>query len=297
MASGFFTALVIIGIFILWLYIGYDTKVKPQVDKRVQARMPLGWELILSNKVSFYKQLSDDRKAQFERDIIYFLSKVKITGVRCEVTLEDRLLIASSGIIPLFGFPACTYQHLKEVILYPSSFNRKFQLEDPDEEITGMVGTGTMYGKMILSKPALHEGFDVSNDKQNVGLHEFIHLFDMENGFIDGVPPGFEEKAFALPWLQFVHKKIEEIADDESDIRVYASTSAIEFFAVAGEYFFERPDLLKRKHPALYKALVKTFNQDTADFLSDNFTIEDIGRNDPCLCGSGLKYKLCCWVD
>ncbi|KYG73375.1 M90 family metallopeptidase [Roseivirga spongicola] len=297
MISNFIVLVIFFGVLALWLYIGYDTKVKPHIDRRAQARMPFGWENILLRKVSFYTQLSSNDKVRFEQDVIQFLSQVKITGVRCEVNLEDRLLIASSGVIPLFGFPACTYKHLKEVILYPSSFNRRFQLNDPDEQITGLVGTGTMYGKMILSKPALHEGFNIGSDKQNVGIHEFIHLFDMENGFIDGVPPGFEEKAFALPWLQFVHTKIKEIADEESDIRVYGSTSAIEFFAVVGEYFFERPDLLKRKHPALYKALVKTFNQDTAEFLSDNFTIEDIGRNDPCLCGSGLKYKLCCWVD
>jgi Mlc titration factor MtfA (ptsG expression regulator) len=297
MISNFIVLVIFFGVLALWLYIGYDTKVKPHIDRRAQARMPFGWENILLRKVSFYTQLSSNDKVRFEQDVIQFLSQVKITGVRCEVNLEDRLLIASSGVIPLFGFPACTYKYLKEVILYPSSFNRRFQLNDPDEQITGLVGTGTMYGKMILSKPALHEGFNIGSDKQNVGIHEFIHLFDMENGFIDGVPPGFEEKAFALPWLQFVHTKIKEIADEESDIRVYGSTSAIEFFAVVGEYFFERPDLLKRKHPALYKALVKTFNQDTAEFLSDNFTIEDIGRNDPCLCGSGLKYKLCCWVD
>ncbi|WP_390886660.1 zinc-dependent peptidase [Lacinutrix neustonica] len=34
-----------------------------------------------------------------------------------------------------------------------------------------------------------------------------------------------------------------------------------EFFAVASEYFFERPDLFKKKHPDLYKMMVKSFNQ------------------------------------
>ena len=24
-------------------------------------------------------------------------------------------------------------------------------------------------------------------------------------------------------------------------------------------------------------------------------TIADVGRNDPCFCGSGVKYKKCCW--
>lgn len=291
------TAILLIGIFILWLYLGYDSTVKPALERRAQAKMPTGWQRILSKKVFFYSQLKGKDKDRFERDIVRFLSKVKITGVSCTVELEDRLLVASSGVIPLFGFPACTYGGLEEVILYPTTFNRQFQLDDPDELITGMVGSGVMEGKMILSKPALHEGFDISNDKENTGIHEFVHLFDKENGFIDGVPPGFEDKAFALPWLQFVHTKIKEIDADQSDIRYYATTDAMEFFAVAGEYFFERPVLLKRKHPALYKALVKTFNQDTAGFISEDLKKVEIGRNDPCLCGSGLKYKVCCWED
>ncbi|WP_340850760.1 zinc-dependent peptidase [Polaribacter vadi] len=33
----------------------------------------------------------------------------------------------------------------------------------------------------------------------------------------------------------------------------------LSFLAVAGEYFFERPKLLKRKHPALYEMLKSCF--------------------------------------
>lgn len=279
---------------ILVIYFTFDVKPGCTRVSKITELSPR-WKIILQERVSFYQQLKPEQKLQFERDVLEFLSTVTITGVACEVTLEDRILVASSGVIPLFGFPACTYKHLEEVILYPTTFNRQFQLEDPDELITGLVGTGVMEGKMILSKPALHAGFDVTSDRENTAIHEFIHLFDKENGFIDGVPPGFEDKAFALPWLQLVHRKIADIAANRSDIRDYATTNQMEFFAVAGEYFFERPDLLKEKHPDLYEILVKVFNQDTASFLSEHYKAKEIGRNDPCICGSGLKYKLCCW--
>tara|TARA_R110002049_G_scaffold15353_1_gene62889 strand:- start:61 stop:228 length:168 start_codon:yes stop_codon:yes gene_type:complete len=52
---------------------------------------------------------------------------------------------------------------------------------------------------------------------------------------------------------------MEEINNDKSDIRNYGGTSQTEFLAVVGEYFFERPQLLKRKHPALYKMLESCF--------------------------------------
>ncbi len=287
---------ILLAALLLVIYFTFD--ISPKKKKQsIPVNMPARWKTILMERVLFYQQLNGEQKIRFERDVIEFLSSVKITGVRCEVTLEDRVLIASSGVIPLFGFPACTYKNLEEVILYPTTFNRQFQLDDPDELITGMVGAGVMEGKMILSKPALHAGFDINTDRENTAIHEFVHLFDKENGFIDGVPPGLEKKTYALPWLQLVHHKIADIVADRSDIRDYATTNPMEFFAVAGEYFFERPDLLKENHPKLYALLVKVFNQDTAAFMSDQYKSREIGRNAPCLCGSGLKFKQCCWED
>jgi uncharacterized protein YecA (UPF0149 family) len=52
---------------------------------------------------------------------------------------------------------------------------------------------------------------------------------------------------------------------------------------------------LQEKHPELYKTLSKIFNQDTAAIIDKaSFTKKSIGRNDPCPCGSGKKYKHCC---
>ncbi|WP_317131330.1 zinc-dependent peptidase [Polaribacter glomeratus] len=47
--------------------------------------------------------------------------------------------------------------------------------------------------------------------------------------------------------------------NNKSDIRNYGVTSEIEFLAVAGEYFFERPKLIKKKHPELYRMLETCF--------------------------------------
>lgn len=48
---------------------------------------------------------------------------------------------------------------------------------------------------------------------------------------------------------------------DSSDINPYGATSNAEFFAVASEYFFERPDLLQEKHPELHELLSQVFRQ------------------------------------
>jgi Mlc titration factor MtfA (ptsG expression regulator) len=215
--------------------------------------------------------------------------------VNTEVDITDKLLVASSAAIPVFGFPNWDYTFLDEVLLYPGSFDRGYEINSKDETITGMVGSGSMEGKMILSKPSLHRGFDNETDKQNVGVHEFIHLLDKEDGTIDGIPATLLNKKFSIPWLKLIKEKTAAIHSGDSDINPYGATHEVEFFAVCGEYFFERPQLLQQNHPELYSLLERAFNQDTADLLKvSKLPKAEIERNDPCPCGSGLKFKRCC---
>jgi MtfA peptidase len=256
---------------------------------------PASWKVILEQRVLFYHNLSPGEKRRFEMDVSRFLKRVTITGVQTEVDITDKLLVASSAAIPVFGFPDWDYTFLDEVMLYPGSFDTKFKINSRDEVITGMVGNGAMEGKMILSKPSLHRGFDNATDKQNVGVHEFIHLLDKEDGDVDGIPATLLNKQFSIPWLQLIREKTAAIQRGEKDINPYGATHEREFFAVAGEYFFERPQLLKENHPDLYALLAKAFNQDTAGLLKiSKISRAEIERNDPCPCGSGAKFKKCC---
>ena len=153
-----------------------------------------------------------------------------------------------------------------------------------------MVGTGPMAGKMALSRAALYQGFDNARDKQNVGIHEFVHLVDMADGECDGYPAALKEQAFAIPWFELVSKKIEEIYRKQSNIRDYGATNRAEFFSVASEYFFERPKMLEKKHPELYRLLSELYQQDLSDIATDI----KVRAKSPCPCGSGKRYKRCC---
>lgn len=226
-----------------------------------QAPFPEGWRSILLEKVSFYVKLDKESKTLFESKIQEFLLNHKITGVEVAVNDTDRILIAASAIIPIFSFPEWRYTNLDEVLIYPRSFNEDFQFDkkQKDRQILGMVGTGYMEGKMVLSRTALHQGFLNETDKQNTSIHEFVHLIDKMDGWIDGVPNVLMERQYVIPWLDMISDKMDEIRQGDSGINPYAKTSKVEFFAVVSEYFFERPELLKRKHPELYELLEKVF--------------------------------------
>ncbi len=255
---------------------------------------PESWKDILKRNIRFYNELNEQEKEQFEKRVQLFLHTTIITGVQTEISDLERLLVASSAIIPVFAFQNWQYINLNEVLLYPSAFHEDFNTNEPGGSILGMVGTGTMEGKMILSKPALIQGFKNDKDKKNVGIHEFAHLIDKSDGIIDGIPSALIGKEFALPWLEHIRLKMEEIHELKSDINSYGGVAKEEFFPVITEYFFERPKLLQSKHPELYNMLNEIFTTDLAKKYKLETKPGKIGRNDFCPCGSGKKYKHCC---
>ena len=254
---------------------------------------PTDWRIILIRDVSFYNSLSEEEKTRFEYKVQEFLLNCRITGIETTIDTRDKILVASSAVIPIFEFDGWKYSNIHEVLLYPSTFNEKFETEGSERRIAGMVGDGSMEGMMILSQQALRHGFKNESDKENTAIHEFVHLIDKTDGNIDGIPSLLLEKQYSIPWIDLISKKIDEIYEGDSGINPYGGTNRAEFFAVVSEYFFERPKLLKRNHPNLYNLLERIFKQDMSS-RNLNKNKVTIGRNSPCPCNSGKKFKNCC---
>jgi Mlc titration factor MtfA (ptsG expression regulator) len=223
--------------------------------------------MLLDNQVAYYHKLSTKEKKRFESQVAAFLAGVNIEGVGTDITNVDRVLIASSAVIPVFGFGDWEYRNLTNVILYPDTFDNDYQFEGGSRNIQGMVGSGYMNGQMILSRPALIKGFSPMAGKENTGIHEFVHLVDKLDGATDGVPEQLIPHEYAQPWLSLMHKEMHRINAGHSDINPYATTNEAEFLAVASEYFFEKPDQFKVKHPELYQQLSEIFRQKPASTL------------------------------
>lgn len=247
--------IILLAVFIIALYFIFRKK-KVVIEQLSKADVKL-----LASNVDFYSRLDGEKKLRFEQKIAHFLAIVKIEAVGLELSPLDRLLVAASAVIPIFGFDDWEYKNLTNVLLYPDTFNKDFHFEGGDRSIMGMVGSGFMNGQMILSLTALRHGFSKSAGKENTGIHEFVHLLDKSDGAVDGIPSNLLAHEYTLPWVKLMHEKIAEIEDDKSDINPYALNNEAEFFAVVSEYFFEQPEILKDKHPRLYDMLSKTFGQ------------------------------------
>lgn len=224
--------------------------------------LPEGYKNILAEHVAFYRSLDEVGKTRFEEKIKEFLGYVRIEGVKTTVDDLDRLLVASSAVIPIFGFPEWRYYNLRDVLLYPDTFNAdNFSTAGNRRDVLGMVGEGALQMEMILSKPALRQGFAGSSGRENAGIHEFVHLLDKEDGAVDGLPEALLDKKYAIPWLNLMAENVSAIKAGHSDINIYGAKNKAEFFAVAAEYFFGRPQLFKQKHPALYDLMTRIFHQ------------------------------------
>lgn len=75
----------------------------------------------------FYKKLGEEDKLHFKKRIQSFLSYVTIEAVNFDLEELDILLVASSAVIPFFGFDNWSYPNIKKVIIYPDYFDYDLQ--------------------------------------------------------------------------------------------------------------------------------------------------------------------------
>ena len=91
---------------------------------------PTEWQSLLKEHVRFYRDLPKERQTEFRLRIMQFLSEVYIESVQFEITNLDKLLVASSAVIPVFGFKEWHYYNLSGVLLYPDYFDEDLQFAE-----------------------------------------------------------------------------------------------------------------------------------------------------------------------
>lgn len=251
--------LVVLLITALWIW-RINTRKKSLRNDRV--KLTVNDKHWLREHIPFYKKLKKSDQTIFEDRIGIFLADVKITEIdKQQAEKESCFYVASSAVIAFWGLPYYNYGNLREVLVYPSNFDMDNTLNQHGIVNGKVHHGGLMNNTMILSLPALIKGFQIDNDKKNVGIHEFAHLLDKSDGSIDGIPEylGEEDKKI---WVKLMGEAMEEIKNNNSTIPDYGSTSEAEFFAVVVTYYKECPSLLKIKNRPLYEFLETYFNRE-----------------------------------
>ncbi len=223
----------------------------------VQAPFPAAWREQLQDRVAFYRRLAPPGRARFEADVAIFMAEQRFVGPQNAPVPEDIcLLIAGAAAMLGHGRPDWEWPTTRDIIVHLTNFNADYE---PGEhhDIAGMVHA---QGPMLLSRKQVRFGFKKS-DGTNVAVHELAHVLDLADGFADGTAsfwgtfPG---------WDALVKSRLTKVrrGGREAPLRAYAGTNEAELFAVAVEAFFETPDKLRARDPALFNALAAVFNLD-----------------------------------
>jgi Mlc titration factor MtfA (ptsG expression regulator) len=94
---------------------------------------------------------------------------------------------------------------------------------------------------------------------------------DAESGSTEGVPE-LPERAMYATWAKVLSREYEEFifslqTGGPTLLDAYGAKNPAEFFAVATEFFFERPVELRALHPRLYEQLRLFYRRDTAETM------------------------------
>ncbi|MCG8614431.1 MAG: zinc-dependent peptidase, partial [Pseudomonadales bacterium] len=227
---------------------------------------PMEWERIINANVPIYKKLPVALKVQLRQLIKRFMQKKQFHGCAgLVITDEIRLTIAAEACLLLLNRPTNEYYYLQHILVYPAAYVAKQKGSNEhgivEELQRSLAGESWTQGKVILSWDDVMKGSRNFTDGHNVVLHEFAHQLDQESGSANGAPLLGPNSSYQS-WAQTLSHEFEKLRHASAGglhtvLDYYGATNPAEFFAVATETFFEKPDALKHRHPALFNELKK----------------------------------------
>ncbi len=262
-SSGFTVPMITIGVSVIYILVSFKKEIKRY--GQLKKEFPTEWKTIIKKYSEFYNYLDEKGKVIFENDIVIFLSDYGIRGIRGEeVDLKTKVLIAIGVATILHGRPEWEPPFRDGVVVYPGeTFDKEYKLHKG--QIAGMAGDRR---PLLITKEILEKSFLYPEDGYNSLLHEIAHYFDFENPMLMGVPVIGSGKREVERWMEIMEKERNKVIEGRSFLRSYAGTNEAEFFAVATEFFFEKPDSMYKNNPDLYNVLLGFYNVDTKKILS-----------------------------
>jgi hypothetical protein len=231
---------------------------------------PRAWARVLQRRVPLAQRLPAPLRRRLLGLIQVFIADKPFIGCAgLEVDDEMRVTIAAMACLLLLGQrgDSC-YPRLRQVLVYPGAFvvpRRKILPGGVvNEQPQALAGESWAQGQVILAWSEVLAGAADPDDGRNVVLHEFAHQIDQDGGEADGRPWLADADAASRErWATVVAEGLAHLREAPSDaLDAYGSADPAEFFAVATEAFFERPQALAADAPALYDALAKLYRMD-----------------------------------
>lgn len=244
--------------------------------KILQTPFPETWRQILREMVLHYSYLDSDEKYRLEQLVQIFIAEKNFEGCGgLELSEEIKVVVATQACLLVLGLPPCQYLQLDSVLVYPTTValppSRLSVFAGPPMIVPdrqAILGMASLHGPVILVWDAVQRGARHPEQGHNVVYHEFAHILDMRDGTADGTPELHNRKLYRK-WVDICSKEFFRLQQDaergrKTFLDPYGAVHEAEFFAVATEFFFDRPIRMAREHAELYMVLSAYYRQDTA---------------------------------
>jgi len=244
--------------------------IKHKRQKIRQQPFPQKWLAILQKHFPLYRGLPAALQKELREKIQAFLAEKNFVGRQGqEVTDEVRVLTAAQACLLLLNRKTNYFPKLSTIYIYPTAYMARRVSQSGhlvSESTQTNLGESWSSGELVLAWDAAVHGAKNTYDGRNVVFHEFAHQLDQEDGAADGAPILAEFSAYAS-WARVLGEEYERLIRKKKKHRKtvmnkYGATNPAEFFAVAGETFFEKPRQLEKRHPELYAELKSYYATD-----------------------------------
>lgn len=237
---------------------------------------PAAWEEIIARNVAHDPLLDDGERARLRDFVRIFVAEKSWEGCGgLAMTDEIRVTIAAQAGLLALGLLHEYYSNVHSILVYPTTILTPARPTGAFEVPRGPVASGIpivgeahLGGPVILVWDAVRRNARHPEQGHDVVYHEFAHKLDMADGTIDGTPRlGSREEI--RHWAQVCERAFMELRarigrGQRTFLDQYGATNEAEFFAVATEFFFDKPAAMEQHEPELYDLLRSFYGQDPA---------------------------------
>ncbi|HUG89526.1 MAG TPA: M90 family metallopeptidase [Planctomycetaceae bacterium] len=229
------------------------------------------WDAALRENFVLYGWLSDEERERLRRRSQVFMAEKYWEGCGGLVVSDEmKVTIAAQACLLVLGLEHEYYDRLLSVLVYPTGYFAEERRHLPagviSEATEFRLGEAWTSGPVILSWDDVLAGGRFPRDGRNVVFHEFAHVLDLDHSGPDGTPELASAEQYRT-WHEVMTAEYNRLRRQSERrqrtvLDPYGATDEAEFFAVATEAFFERPQQLLEQHPQLYGLLREFYRQE-----------------------------------
>ena len=229
---------------------------------------------VLERNVRLFTIMPIELREQLLGHVNVFLAEKEFVGCGgLEIADEMRYIVAGTACILLLNREPRYFPGFTSILIYPDTFEGgtvRFDGAVEVHERTARAGESWHRGPIVLSWGDVLRGVADPADGFNVVLHEFAHKLDEQNDGTDGLPELHDADHYD-EWVDVLTREYaalrERVARGTNRVLdEYGLTSPPEFFAVATESFFEKPNAMKKRLPDLYRQLRRFYRVDPSSW-------------------------------